>query len=251
MATRSRPPVAPLATEYSPGANASAGRSGRLIALEALLLVVALPLALIVHAVRQALPGDIGVAKAVQTLLPIHWLSSPLQEMSVLGWPQYQTIVLVVILGALLLMRRRLGALCTALFVACADGTSYLANNIIQRPRPHAPGLFVDRQITNYFSFPSGHVVHFTLVCGFLVYLSLQPRSVPAWLKALRVFLVAWLVLMGVSRVLTGEHWPSDVLEGYLVGAFWLLIAAHAYRWVRQRWPRVAGHAEHADLQAA
>jgi undecaprenyl-diphosphatase len=208
---------------------------------------VAVPLALVVHAMRHALPGDLGVAEVVQSLLPVWWISHPLEEMSVISWPQYQTFVLVVVLCILLAMRRRLGALWLALTVGCADGTSYMANRVIQRPRPQAPGLHVDRLITNYFSFPSGHVVHFTALCGFLVFLTFLPSRPPAWVVPLRVILILWAVLMGISRILTGEHWPSDVLEGYLVGFFWLLVGVRIYRWIATQHPALRGHGERDD----
>ena len=44
-----------------------------------------------------------------------------------------------------------------------------------------------------------------------------------------RLFLLAEIVLMAPSRVLMGEHWPSDVMAGLLYGAFWLLVGVHAF----------------------
>ena len=46
------------------------------------------------------------------------------------------------------------------------------------------------------------------------------------------------------SRILTGEHWPSDVLGGYLVAAFWLLVSLPVYPWAAARWPRLVGRGD-------
>jgi undecaprenyl-diphosphatase len=210
----------------------------------ALLVALITLLSVAVHATRTALPGDLGIATAVQRLLPDTWLSHPLELLSVIGWPQYQTAALVALVGLLLVLRRRFGALALLLACGCADGTSFVLNRLIQRPRPQAPGLVVDRHITNYFSFPSGHVVHFTVLCGLLLYLTYHPPATSSWWWPVRGFLLAWPLLMGVSRLLTGEHWPSDVLGGYLVAAFWLLIGFQVYPWAVARWPRLVGRGD-------
>lgn len=59
--------------------------------------------------------------------------------------------------------------------------------------------------------------------------------------------MIALIVLMGPSRMLEGEHWLSDVVEGLLYGAFWLLAGIHAYRWAWHRWPRLPGRHEHEN----
>jgi undecaprenyl-diphosphatase len=210
----------------------------------ALLVVAILLLSVAVHATRTALPGDLGVATAVQRLLPDGWLSHPLELLSVIGWPQYQTAALVALVGLLLVLRRRFGALVLLLACGCADGTSFVLNRLIQRPRPQAPGLVVDRHITNYFSFPSGHVVHFTVLCGLLLYLTFHPRATAPWWWPVRVLLLAWPLLMGLSRILTGEHWPSDVLGGYLVGLFWLVVSTQIYPWAAARWSQLLGRGD-------
>jgi len=78
------------------------------------------------------------------------------------------------------------------------------------RPRPYEvhqdiwlTGIPLDR-----FSFPSGHTLHavaFTTVA--LVYY-----------PALASLLVPFAVLVGMSRIVLGLHYPSDVLAGALLG---------------------------------
>jgi membrane-associated phospholipid phosphatase len=43
------------------------------------------------------------------------------------------------------------------------------------------------------------------------------------------------VLVMGFSRVLEGEHWPTDVLAAYLSGLLWLTLFMYLYglRWTR------------------
>lgn len=233
----------------SPHAAARPAPRTPVVLIEAVLAVVVVLLSIAVHTTRVALPGDLGAAELVQRLLPLTWISHPIEILSVIGWPIYQAAALSTILVALLLLRRRFGALALALVCGCGDGTSYVMNRLIQRPRPQAAGLVVDRHITNYYSFPSGHVIHFTILCGFLLFLTYHPRAQSPWWVPVRVVLVVWPLLMGLSRILTGEHWPSDVLAGYLVGLFWLIAGIRAYRWAAARWPRLRGRGDRATAE--
>lgn len=86
------------------------------------------------------------------------------------------------------------------------------------RPRPYevsqliAPGIPpLDR-----FSFPSGHTLH--AVVFSMVALGYYPML--AWL------LLPFTLLVGMSRVILGLHYPTDVLAGAAIGA---LIASMSF----------------------
>jgi undecaprenyl-diphosphatase len=77
-------------------------------------------------------------------------------------------------------------------------------------------------------SFPSGHALAATVTYGALAYVLLgRARGIVA-----RAAVVGGAVLIilavGWSRVQLGVHYPSDVLGGWLVGVFWLLVAVRA-----------------------
>lgn len=88
-----------------------------------------------------------------------------------------------------------------------------------QRSRPHLHRLI---EIGGY-SFPSGHSMNAASVYGVLVYLLW--KHVPG--KVGRTVLLSisclFILMIGVSRIYLGVHYPSDVIAGYLASSFWVL----------------------------
>ncbi len=74
------------------------------------------------------------------------------------------------------------------------------------------------------YSFPSGHSMAAAAFYGFLIYLlwrSRAKRRTKAWGSAALLLVIA---LVGISRVYLGVHYLSDVLAGFLVSGFYLLV---------------------------
>ncbi len=95
------------------------------------------------------------------------------------------------------------GAVCTVLYKWLKSRTS--------RPRPCAveAAVHAGADPLDAFSFPSGHTLHavaFTLVAT-------------AHYPALAWLLVPFSVLVAMSRLILGLHYPSDVLAGAALGA--------------------------------
>jgi undecaprenyl-diphosphatase len=83
-------------------------------------------------------------------------------------------------------------------------------------------------------SFPSGHILNLTAGLGFACFLAwtLMPRG---WARQLVVLAVPiYLLALGFARIMSGQHWPSDVLGGYLIGALWLWVCLSLYRWIQR-----------------
>jgi membrane-associated phospholipid phosphatase len=217
------------------------------LATEAVLLVLLLLLSFMVKQHPGPLAGDVGVEVDVQhALLPHSFITKVVEAVSTLNWPIPSVITLAVIVAIFLVLKRWLDIMIVIATAAVTDETSFLFNQWIKRPRPTGHGLHILSKIANFYSYPSGHVVHATAVFGLFLFLSTQIRRPvhPLIIGAIRVLLVAGIILMPISRMLEGEHWPTDVLAGLLYGGFWLVIAAHVYMWARNRWPRLLARDE-------
>jgi undecaprenyl-diphosphatase len=168
------------------------------------------------------------------------WLTQLLQQLAhpgvrrlmiAVSWPGYDYHPLIVTLAAasvLLLLRLKLEAICLLASAGIGSLVTNVLKLIIARSRPAAElvEVYLSHRTA---SFPSGHVVSYLSLYGFLFYLIYvrMPRS------RLRAFLLtilgALLSLVGLSRIYLGAHWPSDVIGGYCLGSCWLMLVIHFY----------------------
>ncbi len=96
---------------------------------------------------------------------------------------------------------------------------AWILKILIHRPRPDFPGF--PNHETDY-SFPSGHATLSLLFYGFLAYLLIQQARNTKWRWPILFILALVPVIVGVSRLLLGVHYPTDIFAGWDFGAFWL-----------------------------
>ncbi|HIM62182.1 MAG TPA: phosphatase PAP2 family protein [Dehalococcoidia bacterium] len=131
--------------------------------------------------------------------------------------------------AALWLLRKRLEAAVFLLLLPTLVFTVSFPKLFVKRLRPEGSL----EGMTN--SFPSGTGTVSILVLGFLIYLVgefVAPRRLRI---GIQVALGVAIVLLGLFRLLAGEHWPSDVVGGYMGGALALAAIIWLHRWVRER----------------
>lgn len=164
--------------------------------------------------------------------LGAHWVEEVGRDLTALGSNVILALVTVAVCVHLILLRR----LRTAGFVAAAvvSGTllSFALKNAFDRPRPD---LVPHGTYVYTASFPSGHAMLSALT--YLTLAAVLARAQPRRRLKACVLLTAILVtvLVGVSRVYLGVHWPTDVLAGWTVGAGWAALCWVAATWLQRR----------------
>ena len=189
-------------------------------------------LAILAHRIA-FFPIDLTLTRSVQG---VHapWFDAPLMVLNRLGFPPLVDVVYGSIILGMFATGRRWEAVAAGFAALGGAGLNNLTKMIVARPRPDADLIAVEHHINNG-TFPAGHVLNFTAFAGFLCYL-IAARRAPSWHRTVLIALLVLLIaLMGVARIHSGEHWPTDVLGGYLLGGAWLAVTVEFYRWGRRR----------------
>ncbi len=101
--------------------------------------------------------------------------------------------------------------------------------NIINRPRPTA---FYVRlvEVNRFQSYPSGHVLSYTLFFGFLIIIMSTAKNIPKLTRNIVTYLSAFLVItIAPSRIYLGAHWFTDTVGGFLLGLICLFPLCYFY----------------------
>jgi undecaprenyl-diphosphatase len=114
---------------------------------------------------------------------------------------------------ALLVARKKFEALLLAGSTVLGALLIWSIKAVVQRERPQL------WETATYWgtSFPSGHtlaVAAFATAAAVCV-----ARIRPRWQKAAMIAGAAWVALVGLSRLVLGVHWPTDVLVAACIGA--------------------------------
>ena len=155
------------------------------------------------------------------------------------GFPPQSRIIPPAISGVLWLLGFRLEGV-FQLMAWGTSGVSFLFKRIMRRARPGPafPAIRVVAANIGGTSFPSGHVLNYMGVYGFLTYLTFTWIR-PALLRRVVVGITTGLIaLVGPSRVYLGHHWFTDVMASYCLGTTYLVGITGLYRKVRMRLTR-------------
>ena len=150
-----------------------------------------------------------------------HWVFEAARDVTALGSFTCLFLLVAAVAVMLWILNRRETA--TYLVLAIVGGTalSTALKMIIDRPRPDLTGIV--QVFTS--SFPSGHAT-----MSAVTFLTLGACLAAATEnRRLRVFAYGYAVLLtvivGMSRIYLGVHYPTDVAGGWAVGAAWAALS--------------------------
>lgn len=138
---------------------------------------------------------------------------------STLGSVEVTTVVMLALVALPMWRRRRLSirGLFPLLVFALFIGIEVVAKTVIRQPPPPEAlnrGGHLGLGLVTPYSFPSGHLLRATLVYGLATLRWVRRGADLSWLW----LCVAVIWLIGFSRVYLGQHWPTDVAGGILLG---------------------------------
>jgi undecaprenyl-diphosphatase len=207
----------------------------RAVLFQVLLILVAVAFAALTFLVRTgpSFAIDLQIARALQSI------DSPAFAvlMSWVSWPGFGpqaviiTLLLALLIFALGLHWEAIAALAAALF---STAVNILVQDWVRRPRP-AVGVVNVIETLDSYSFPSRHVMFYVSFFGFMAFLAYTLMKPSVQRALLLIFFGGLVLLVGPSRIFLGQHWPSDVLAGYLLGCLILVFSIQFYRWGKKR----------------
>jgi len=157
------------------------------------------------------------------------WAEETMRDITALGSAPTLVIAVLAVFGFLALVK----AWRLAIFTLAASGGGLVVSSLLKytvdRPRPD---LVPHGNLIYTSSFPSGHsmmsaIVYLTLAA--LVARLMEKKRLKSYALGVATGLT---VLIGISRIYLGVHWPSDVLAGWSAGAAWALGCWLVARWI-------------------
>lgn len=163
------------------------------------------------------------------------WLREPMEVITFFGDEAWFLLFVSLIFWSI---NKRLGIDLGVLLIAAGAGNTLL-KCIFKVPRPFwlDPALGADP--IRSFSFPSGHAQTGTVLYGDLArHVSRGGIAGPSRLLSV-IGLIVFILLVSLSRIILGVHFPGDVLVGILVGLVTLVVYLWAQRavggWLARR----------------
>ncbi len=130
-------------------------------------------------------------------------------------------IMTAIVFGFLVWQRKFYWAWLTVIALAGGMAMNEVLKIVFQRPRPEL--WIIRHQLTSY-SYPSGHATASFCFFGLLAWIGVRYFNHLA-IKVLWLVLMIFIILMvGLSRIYLGAHYPTDVIGGWLSSALWLAI---------------------------
>lgn len=158
------------------------------------------------------------------------WLEEVGRDITALGGNAVLILLTLAVLGYLLLDKKPRLAMVVLIATLGALCMSNFLKHTIDRDRPD---LVTHHTVVYTASFPSGHSMLSAstyLTLGALLATTQRRKRIKIFILT---FCTAITLLVGISRIYLGVHWPTDVLAGWTAGASWALACWLLARWLQ------------------
>lgn len=118
--------------------------------------------------------------------------------------------------------RKRHYAIDIAAIAISSTALLFILKNTLRRSRPTEEDIF---KTIDVYSFPSGHALSSFIFSAVLIYTVWRTRLPLAAKWLLSTLLLCFSLLIGMSRVVLGYHYASDVLAGLCLGFGWVMLS--------------------------
>jgi undecaprenyl-diphosphatase len=146
-------------------------------------------------------------------------LTSAMLALTHLGSVAFVSVICVGACGGFYWAGRRQSA---GLLAATMVGSAVLENGLKYAFHRARPEPFFGLAAPESYSFPSGHALFSACLYGAIAWRLAAGTADPTRRAAIWTIALGLIAAVGFSRIYLGVHYPSDVLGGWLVAAFWL-----------------------------
>lgn len=169
---------------------------------------------------KEPLPGDVSVLTTLNSFAN-DWLTSFFTVITSLGSSVFVVAGVTLAVATMWYIGRRKDAV----FLLFAAGGTAVINILFKlffaRDRPD---IFQHLVVENGYSFPSGHAMISMSLALAVIVLAWRTKHRAAAL----VIGSLYVLLVGISRLYLGVHYPSDIIGGWCVSILWVLSLYHA-----------------------
>jgi len=124
-----------------------------------------------------------------------------------------------------------LGIAAFVIAVGLGNEFNKIIKEAIARPRPTF-NHFVDE---SSMSFPSGHAMVGFILYMFIAHFLAKEAKSSAAKGLIAICALFFVLLIGISRIVLGFHYPTDIIGGYLIAAIWLFLWISLYERFKSR----------------